>query len=64
MSDAERARNPQLEGLIKAVVPSGRMATPDEVSDVIVFLCSPASSYITGQAIVIDNGVALTVRLG
>ncbi|KAF1956448.1 oxidoreductase [Byssothecium circinans] len=59
-----RERNPQLEGLIQKAVPCGRMAMPDEVSETIVFLCSPAASYITGQALVIDNGISLKVRLG
>ncbi|KAL5401959.1 hypothetical protein PMIN03_011085 [Paraphaeosphaeria minitans] len=63
MTDAERERNPTLDGLIKTAMPAGRMAFPDEVADVIVFYSSPATSYITGQAIVIDNGVSLTVRL-
>jgi NAD(P)-dependent dehydrogenase (short-subunit alcohol dehydrogenase family) len=60
MTDRERARNPKLEDLIKNVAPSGRMASPDEVSDMVVFLSSPAASYITGQAMVIDNGLCLT----
>lgn len=63
MTDAEYERTPNLEGIIKAVVPSGRMAFPDEVADVIVFYSSPAASYITGQAIAVDNGMFLTVKL-
>ena len=63
MTDAERERNPNVDGMIKAIVPAGRMATPDEVADVVVFYSSPAASYITGQAVVIDSGVSLTVRL-
>jgi meso-butanediol dehydrogenase / (S,S)-butanediol dehydrogenase / diacetyl reductase len=43
---AERAR----------AVPMGRLGTPDEVGDVIVFLASPAASYITAQAINVDGG--------
>lgn len=63
MTDAERARNPKLDGLIKTIVPAGRMVFPDEVADLIVFYSGPAASYVTGQAIIIDNGLSLTVRL-
>jgi NAD(P)-dependent dehydrogenase (short-subunit alcohol dehydrogenase family) len=37
-------------------IPLGRVGTPEEVAWPIVFLVSPAASYITGQSIVIDGG--------
>ena len=36
--------------------PMGRLGTPDEVADAVVFLCSDAARYITGQAIHVNGG--------
>ncbi len=39
-----------------AMAPMGRTGQPDEVADLVLFLCSNDSSYITGQAMLIDGG--------
>ena len=39
-----------------AQIPLGRFAEPSEISDVILFLCSDLSSYITGQTIHVNGG--------
>ena len=39
-------------------IPLGRVATPEEVADVLVFLASERASYITGQSILVDGGFA------
>lgn len=39
-----------------SIVPMGRMGKPEEIASTVVFLCSNAASYITGQPIVIDGG--------
>jgi NAD(P)-dependent dehydrogenase (short-subunit alcohol dehydrogenase family) len=41
---------------ILASVPMHRMASPEEIANVVLFLLSEANSFMTGQAIVVDGG--------
>lgn len=45
----------------RARIPMGRYGTAEEVADLIAFLASDASSYITGQNIRIDGGITRSV---
>ncbi|MCE5315570.1 MAG: 3-oxoacyl-[acyl-carrier-protein] reductase [Armatimonadota bacterium] len=40
-------------------IPLKRLGTADDVADVVLFLCSPASSYVTGQVIPVDGGMVM-----
>ncbi|OJV84213.1 MAG: 3-oxoacyl-ACP reductase [Cellulomonas sp. 73-92] len=42
-----------------AKTPLGRIATPEEIAGAIVYLASPASSFVTGTDIVLDGGYRL-----
>jgi meso-butanediol dehydrogenase / (S,S)-butanediol dehydrogenase / diacetyl reductase len=39
--------------------PVGRIGEPEDIADVVVFLCSDAARFITGQNIVVDGGLTL-----
>jgi NAD(P)-dependent dehydrogenase (short-subunit alcohol dehydrogenase family) len=43
------------ENFIKQV-PLGRMAQPEDIADVVAFLCTPAARYVTGQTLFVDGG--------
>lgn len=40
-------------------VPQGRTCTPEDVTPVVLFLCSDAAAFITGQAIIVDGGAQM-----
>lgn len=40
-----------------STVPMNRMGQPQEIAETVIFLCSDAASYITGQSLVVDGGV-------
>jgi 3-oxoacyl-[acyl-carrier protein] reductase len=43
-----------------SAIPLGRMGTPSEIAEVVAWLSSPASSYVTGQVVVVGGGRSLT----
>ena len=49
-------QNPKIAKATEAATPLRRLGEPDDVAGAVVFLCSPAARYITGQNIVIDGG--------
>jgi NAD(P)-dependent dehydrogenase (short-subunit alcohol dehydrogenase family) len=46
----------ELTEMADRVVPNGRLAQPDEVGRVVVFLCSDGASYMTGALVPVDGG--------
>ena len=51
--------DPQKSDPMLAKIPSGRFGEPREVANLVLFLCSPASNFISGQSIFIDGGFSI-----
>ena len=41
------------------ITPAGRLVQPQDIAEVVAFLCSPSASMIRGQVITVDGGAAL-----
>lgn len=57
--DMFREGGGSLVDTILSNTPTGRLCTPDDVADVVCFLCSPAARMICGQTIIVDGGHSL-----
>lgn len=51
------AENPELAAKYAAAVPMGRIGLPEDMVGAVIYLCSDASSFVTGQTIYVDGGL-------
>jgi len=49
----------ELNAMLKTLVPMERMGRPEEIADAVLWLCSSAASYVTGQSISVDGGYVM-----
>jgi NAD(P)-dependent dehydrogenase (short-subunit alcohol dehydrogenase family) len=49
----------ELNAMLKSLVPMGRLGRPEEIADAVLWLCSSAASYVTGQSISVDGGYVM-----
>ena len=45
-----------MDDIVDATEPIGRVGTPGEVAESVVWLCSDAASFVTGHAMAVDGG--------
>ena len=46
---------------IRRRTPAGRIVTPEDIAEIVFFLCGPQADMIRGQVIVVDGGYSLTL---
>ena len=51
------AGNPLMAHIMERAIPMGRLGQPAEIAEAVVWLCSDASSFVTGHALVLDGGL-------
>jgi 3-oxoacyl-[acyl-carrier protein] reductase len=58
------AYTPQVRATYEQRIPLGRIATPAEIADAVVFLTSDAARYVNGAELVCDGGIILNGSVG
>ena len=56
-TDMTRAIPEKVAELMRANIPLGRVGQPEDVADVVAFLCSDAARYLTGQVLHVGGGM-------
>jgi NAD(P)-dependent dehydrogenase (short-subunit alcohol dehydrogenase family) len=58
------AYTPEVRRTYEQRIPLGRIGSPDEIADVVLFLASDAGRYVTGQELVVDGGLTINGAVG
>ncbi|MQA07895.1 MAG: SDR family oxidoreductase [Pseudonocardiaceae bacterium] len=62
MTEKSMADNPEWARAALAAEPVGRAASPEEIAEAAVWLCSDAASYVVGHVLVVDGGITVGRR--
>jgi NAD(P)-dependent dehydrogenase (short-subunit alcohol dehydrogenase family) len=60
----ETAYTPEVRRTYEQRIALGRIASAEEIADVVLFLASDASRYVTGQELVVDGGLTINGAVG
>ena len=55
--NASTMQNKELLAKLNAAIPMGRLAQPDEIGELVAFLCGPGASYMTATTVFADGGI-------
>lgn len=58
-SDMTDVLSDDVKEMYSKAIPLGKMGKPEDVANVVKFLCSDMSKYITGQVIQVDGGMLM-----
>jgi 3-oxoacyl-[acyl-carrier protein] reductase len=59
VTDMTSALGPEAQEALKGRIALGRLGTADDVANAVLFLASDLASYVTGQVITVDGGLAM-----
>ena len=58
-TDMTAAMTDEAKAMMDKKIPMGRVGSPEEVAASVAFLCGPAATYITGEVLRVDGGLAM-----
>ena len=59
-----RAYTPEVRRTYEERIAVGRIGSPEDIADVVLFLASDAARYVTGQELVVDGGLTINGAVG